>query len=82
MTGRNLAPSPPLPRGAPEVCLRRTRSVERSVFQPGVVCHFSRVARASEKTIHNYLFLYCTVYSVYGTTFCRSQNNMITWEKR
>jgi len=42
------------------------------------ICHFSRGATASDKNIHNYLQI---LYFVYGTTFCRSQNNRITWRR-
>jgi len=40
--------------------------------------HFSRVARASDKNIHNY---FSTLYFVYGTTLHHSQNNSITWQQ-
>ena len=32
---------------------------------------FSRVARVSDKSIHNYVYIF---YFVYGTTLCRKQN--------
>jgi len=35
----------------------------------GVVCFFPRVARASDKNIHNFFYIF---YFVYGTTFCCS----------
>jgi len=44
----------------------------------GFVCLFSRAARASHKNIHNYFYI---LYFLYGTTFCRSQNNRIAWQK-
>jgi len=38
---------------------------------------FLGVATASDKNIHNYVY---TLYFVYGTTFCLSQNNRISWQ--
>jgi len=40
--------------------------------------YFLRVARASDKNIRNFFYI---LYFVYETTFCCSQNNMITWQK-
>jgi len=37
------------------------------------------VIRASDKYIHNYFYI---LYLVRGTTFCRTQNNEITWQSR
>jgi len=39
---------------------------------------FLGVARASDKNIHIYFSI---LYFLYGTTFCRSQNNRIAWQK-
>jgi len=44
----------------------------------GLFAFFLGVMRASDKNIHNYLYI---LYSVYGITFCHSQNNMITWQR-
>jgi len=52
-------------------------SIKNSGFQPGVVCLFSRVMRASDKNIH----IYFSILYSYGTTFCHGQNNRITWQK-
>jgi len=55
-----------------------------SVFQPGggnpmgSFAFFLGVARASVKSIHNFFYI---LYFVYGTTFCCSQNDRITWQK-
>jgi len=46
-------------------------------FNLGVVCLLSRVSRASYKYIHNYFYI---LQFVLRTTFCRSQNNGITWQ--
>jgi len=55
-----------------------------SDFHPGdrdnveVICLFSRVQESSYKNINNYFYI---LYFLYGTTFHRSQNNGITWQK-
>jgi len=45
----------------------------------GVVGLFSSVAKASDKNINNFFHI---LYFVYGTTFCCSPNNRISWQKR
>jgi len=45
----------------------------------GLFALFLWVARASNKDIHNYFYI---LYFLYGTTFYRSQNKSITWQKR
>ena len=67
-------------RRSPQIIL----FVKSSGFRPGVavplgvVCLFSRLTRASNKNIHNYFYI---LFFLYGTTFCCSQNNGITWQK-